>query len=132
MVREPLRWSGWIEEAAVRRGSIKPGDIGQFGCPPGWRAVEDTAAALRGREVSTVYVGADPSPFEGTLTCVAQRELDLPAPTAVTGQPQRTLRQPLAPVWVDVAVDSVTIGFRSELRSTRRSTSLVTRPAALV
>jgi hypothetical protein len=114
-VREPLRWSGWIEEAAVRRGSVRPGDIGQFGCPPGWRVVEDTAAALRGREVSTVYMGPDPSPYEGTLTCVAQAEFDLPPPAAATGLRQRPLRQPLAPVWVDVAVDSVTIGFRSEL-----------------
>ena len=55
--RRQLGWSGWIEETAAQRGYIKPGDIAQFGCPPGWLGVEDTAAALRGRQVSTVYVG---------------------------------------------------------------------------
>ena len=45
--REPAGGSGWIEEAAARRGYIKAGDFAQFGCPPGWHGVEDTAAALR-------------------------------------------------------------------------------------
>ena len=60
--QRPLVGLGWIEETAARRGHIKPGDIGQFGCPPGWRQVEDTAAALRGKEVSTVYLGSGSGP----------------------------------------------------------------------
>src|SRR5690606_8309021 len=72
--RQPLVWSGWIEEAAAQRGHVEPGDVAQFGCPPGWYAVEDTAAALRGRDVSTVYMGTDPPPREATITCVAQKE----------------------------------------------------------
>jgi hypothetical protein len=113
--RPPLGSSGWIEETAARRGYVKPGDIAQFGCPPGWRVVEDTAAALRGREVSSVYLGPDPPPYEGTLTCVAQAEFALPQPSTSNASRSQPLRQPLAPVWVDVAVDAVTIGFRSEL-----------------
>ena len=115
----PLRpsagWSGWIEETAAQRGHIKPGDVAQFGCPPGWLGVEDTAAALRGRQVSTVYLGTDPPPTEGTITCVAQQEFALPPKYSIDGSAQQPLRQPLAPVWVDIGIDSTTIGFRSEL-----------------
>ena len=115
----PLRpsagWSGWIEETAAQRGHIKPGDVAQFGCPPGWLGVEDTAAALRGRQVSTVYMGTDPPPTEGTITCVAQQEFALPPGYSIDGSAQQPLRQPLAPVWVDIGIDSTTIGFRSEL-----------------
>jgi hypothetical protein len=113
--RPRLGSSGWIEETAARRGYVKPGDVAQFGCPPGWRGVEDTAAALRGREVSSVYLGPDPPPYEGTITCVAQAEFALPEPNTANMSRQPPFRQPLAPVWVDLAVDSVTIGFRSEL-----------------
>ncbi len=81
--RRQLGWSGWIEETAARRGYIKPGDVGQFGCPPGWRGVEDTAAGLRGRQVSAVYMGTDPLPHDGTVTCVAQAEFALPQPSTV-------------------------------------------------
>jgi hypothetical protein len=113
--REPAGWSGWIEEAAARRGYIKAGDFAQFGCPPGWHGVEDTAAALRGRQASTVYMGTDPPPLDGTVTCVAQKEFALPPVSSSdpAGQPAR--RQPLAPVWVEIGADSTTIGFRSEL-----------------
>ena len=52
--RAPLAWSAWIEDAAVQRGYIKPGDFAQFGCPPGWRGIEETAAALRGHRVPCV------------------------------------------------------------------------------
>src|SRR5919108_1063995 len=96
-------WSGWIEESAAQRGYIKPGDFAQFGCPPGWRGVEDTAAALRGREVSSVYMGTEPPPREGTVTCVAQAEFALPQPYLRSASDQQPLRQPLAPVWVDIA-----------------------------
>jgi hypothetical protein len=113
--RRQLGWSGWIEEAAAQRGHIKPGDLAQFGCPPGWLGVEDTAAALRGRHVSAVYMGADPVPSEGAITCVAQAEFALPQPEARKGPGNRPMRRPLAPVWVEIGVDSTTIGFRSEL-----------------
>lgn len=113
--RRQLGWSGWIEDAAAQRGYVKPGDFAQFGCPPGWLGVEDTAAALRGREVSTVYMGTDPPPREGTLTCVAQAEFALPPPYVGNSSEQQPIRQPLAPVWVDIGAESTTIGFRSEL-----------------
>ena len=113
--REPLGWSGWIEETAAQRGYIKPGDFAQFGCPPGWLGVEDTAATLRGGRVSAKYMGIDPPPHEGTTTCVAQREFALPPPYTPLGAEQDPLRRPLAPVWVDVEADRITIGFRSEL-----------------
>jgi hypothetical protein len=107
--------SGWIEETAAQRGYVKPGDFAQFGCPPGWLGVEDTAAALRGREVSTVYLGVDPLPREGTITCVAQAEFGLPQPATASTPARQPMRRPLAPVWVEVGADSTTIGFRSEL-----------------
>jgi hypothetical protein len=115
LVRRQLGWSAWIEETAAQRGYVKPGDFAQFGCPPGWHGVEDTAAALRGREVSTVYMGTDPPPSEGTITCVAQEEFQLPQPYTINVSDQERIRQPLAPVWVDIGADSTTIGFRSEL-----------------
>jgi hypothetical protein len=108
-------WSAWIEETAAQRGYIKPGDFAQFGCPPGWRGVEDTAAALRGKQVSTVYMGTDPPPNEGTITCVAQVEFALPQPSSRHASKPEPPRQPLAPVWVDIEPDSTTIGFRSEV-----------------
>ena len=113
--RQPLLGSAWIESAAVQRGYIKAGDFAQFGCPSGWVGVEDTAAALRGASVSTVYRGTDPPPREGTLTCVAQREFALP-PTYASSDPVRdpTVR-PLSPVWVSIESDRTTIGFRSEV-----------------
>jgi hypothetical protein len=116
--RRQLSWSGWIEETAAQRGYVKPGDFAQFGCPPGWLGMEGTAAALRGREVSTVYMGTDPLPREGTLTCVAQAEFGLPQPprpNARNASDVQPLRRPLAPVWVEIGADSTTIGFRSEL-----------------
>ena len=113
--RRHLAWSGWIEDTAAQRGYVKPGEFAQFGCPPGWLGVEDTAAALRGRRVATVYMGTDPPPREGTLTCVAQTEFALPRPYSSHASQQQPMRQPLAPVWVDIGADSTTIGFRSEL-----------------
>lgn len=113
--RRQLAWSGWIEEAAAQRGYIKPGDFAQFGCPPGWLGVEDTAAALRGKDVSTIYMGTDPPPREGTMTCVAQHEFALPEPYAGDASREQPARQPLAPVWVDIGAESTTIGFRSEV-----------------
>jgi hypothetical protein len=114
--RQQLAWSGWIEEAATQRGFVKPGDFAQFGCPPGWLAVEDTAAALRGKQVSTVYVGAEPIPHEGTLTCVAQAEFALPQTQVAKPGARPPLRQPLAPIWLEIGAEGTTIGFRSELR----------------
>ena len=114
-LRQQLEVSGWIDESAVRRGHIKPGDVAQFGCPAGWRAVEDTAAALRGREVSTVYMGTEPPDREGVITCVAQTELALPPRYAGNTNQQQSIRQPLAPVWVEIGAEATTIGFRSEL-----------------
>jgi hypothetical protein len=113
--RQQLHYSGWIEESAVQRGHIKPGDVGQFGCPAGWRAVEDTAAALRGKEVSTVYMGTEPPDREGAITCVAQTELALPPRYTGNANEQPLLRQPLAPVWVEIGAEATTVGFRSEL-----------------
>ena len=113
--RAQLASSGWIEETAAQRGYVKPGDVAQFGCPPGWRGVEETAAALRGRHVSTVYMGTEPPPREGTLTCVAQGEFALPPPYTTGAAERRPLRQPLAPVWIELDPDSTTIGFRSEV-----------------
>ncbi len=113
--RRTSGWSAWIEDTAAQRGYIKPGDFALFGCPPGWRGVEDTAAALRGRQVSTVYMGTDPPPREGTITCVAQVEVGLPPPYPRSASAPQPLRQPLAPVWVDIEPDSTTIGFRSEV-----------------
>ena len=107
--------SGWIEEAAVKRGYIKPGDVAQFGCPPGWRDVEDTVAALRGNKLSAVYRGADPPPAEATITCVAQAEFALPDAYLINASEQKPLRQPLAPVWIETGVEATTIGFRSEV-----------------
>jgi hypothetical protein len=115
--REALAWSAWVEDAAAERGYVKPGDFAQFGCPPGWRGVEETAAALRGRQVSTTYMGTDPPPYEGTITCVSQKEFALPAQS--TSAPPRAdpVRRPLAPVWVSTGADGITIGFRRELPS---------------
>ena len=113
--RERLAWSAWVEDAAVARGHIKPGDFAQFGCPPGWLGVEDTAAALRGEKVSTTYVGTDPPPREGTITCVAQKEFAVPAAYSSSDPVRDPVHQPLAPVWVTVGPDSTTIGFRSEV-----------------
>jgi hypothetical protein len=113
--RLPAPWSGWIEETAVQRGHIQPGDFAQFGCPPGWQGVEDTAAALRGGQASTVYMGLDPPPRDGTVTCVAQKEFALPPRYPLDGSEQHALRQPLAPVWVKIGAEETTIGFRSEL-----------------
>ena len=111
--RRHLDASGWVEEAAIQRGYVKPGDVAQFGCPPGWRGVEDTFAAVRDRKGSTRYVGSDPPPGDETVTCVAQSEFALPATAAAT---QLTpLRRPLAPIWLDIGVEATTIGFRSEL-----------------
>lgn len=113
--RQRVGWSGWVEETAAQRGFVKPGDVAQFGCPPGWRGVEDTAAALRGKEVSTVYVGSDPPPGEATVTCVAQAEFTLPEPYTTNVSEQKPVRRPLAPVWLEMGVEATTIGFRSEL-----------------
>lgn len=108
-------WSAWIEDAAVQRGHIKAGDFAQFGCPPGWRGVDDTTVALRSGKISTTYRGSDPPPRDGTITCVAQREFGLP-PVHSSENPERDgVRRPLAPVWVTVDPDRTTIGFRSEL-----------------
>lgn len=108
-------WSGWIEEAAVQRGRIKPGDFAQFGCPPGWLGVEDTAVALRDGQASTVYMGLDPPPRDGTVICVAQKEFALPPRYPLGDSEQHVLRQPLAPVWLKIGAEDTTIGFRSEL-----------------
>ena len=113
----PLAWSAWIEDAAVQRGYIKPGDFAQFGCPPGWRGIEETAAALRGHEVSTTYMGADPQPREGTITCVSQREFALPAQSTSKHPRADPVRRPLTPVWVSTGGDGITIGFARELPS---------------
>ena len=115
--REPLGRSAWVEDVAAQRGYIKAGDFAQFGCPPGWMGVEETAAALRGRAVSTTYVGPDPPAHEYTITCVAQREFALPAPSASPRPGAGQLRRPLAPVWVSTADDGITIGFRREVPS---------------
>ena len=115
--REPLGRSAWVEDVAAQRGYIKAGDFAQFGCPPGWMGVEETAAALRGRAVSTTYVGPDPPSHDGTITCVAQREFALPAPSSPSRPGAGQLRRPLAPVWVSTDTDGITIGFRREVPS---------------
>ena len=115
--RDPLGWSAWVEDAAAQRGYIKPGDFAQFGCPPGWMGVEETAAALRGREVSATYMGPDPPPHEGTITCVSQREFALPAQSTSAHPRADPVRRPLTPVWVATGGDGITIGFTRELPS---------------
>lgn len=112
-VRPQVASSGWVEEAAAKRGYVKAGDIAQFGCPPGWRGVEDTAAAMRGKDVSTVYVGHDPPPGEATVTCVALTEFTLPEQSANAALTPP--RRPVAPVWLEIGAEALTIGFRSEL-----------------
>jgi hypothetical protein len=114
-VREPLAWSAWVEDGAVQRGHIKPGDLAQFGCPPGWMAVDETTAAVRGRRVSTTYVGSDPRSQEAAMTCVAQREFALPA-KVTSARPEATAsRRPLTPVWISTEGDGITVGFAREL-----------------
>ena len=112
--RDVLAWSAWVEDAAVQRGYVKAGDVAQFGCPPGWMMVDDTAAALRGRQVSTTYVGSDPPVHDGTITCVAQREFALRAPSASSHRSD-PIRRPLSPIWVSTQGDGITIGFRQEV-----------------
>jgi hypothetical protein len=116
---EPMRpqvgWSGWVEESAVKRGHVKAGDIAQFGCPPGWRGVEDTAAAMRGKHASAVYVGNDPPPGDATVTCVALADFTLPAQSTTANAPLKPPRRPLAPVWLEMGAEAMTVGFRSEL-----------------
>jgi hypothetical protein len=112
--RRQLGSSGWIEETAAQRGYIKPGDVAQFGCPSGWAGVDDTVVALQDSQASAVYVGSDPQPREGTVTCVAQAEFALP-PSTPGGPGQQPPRRPLSPVWVELGPDSTTIGFRSEV-----------------
>src|SRR5918996_673463 len=73
--RDPSTWSGWIEDAA---------------------------AALRGKDVSATYMGSDPPPREGTITCVAQKEFALPPPYRSHDPERNPVRRPLAPVWVDI------------------------------
>ena len=113
--REPLDRSAWVESAAVQRGYVKAGDFAQFGCPPGWMGVEETAAALRGGEVSTTYVGSDPPRAEGTVTCVAQRDFALPAKASAAPTVAAPIERPLAPVWVSTTDDGITVGFRREV-----------------
>jgi hypothetical protein len=113
--RALLPWSGWVEDAALQRGYIRPGDFAQFGCPPGWLAVEETAAALRGRAVSTTYVGPDVPQYQGTITCVAQKEFALPPTSAGQRPGPEPVRRPLAPVWVSTETDGITVGFRREV-----------------
>jgi hypothetical protein len=112
---EPLAWPAWVEDAAVQRGHVQPGDVALFGCPPGWMVVEETAAALRGHAVPTTYVGSGPPPHDGTMTCVAQREFALPAPSAATRPGRAPVSRPLTPVWVSTAGDGITIGFAREV-----------------
>jgi hypothetical protein len=77
--------------------------------------VEETAAALRGREVSTTYIGTDPPPHEGTITCVAQKEFAVRTTSVPAGRGPDPVRRPLAPVWVSTDADGITIGFRREV-----------------
>ena len=108
-------WSAWVEDTAVTRGHVQAGDLAQFGCPPGWMGVDETAAALRGREVSTTYVGSDPPRHEATITCVAQKDFALPASSTPAGPAAEPMRRPLSPVWLSTTADGITIGFAREL-----------------
>src|SRR4029453_5664653 len=113
--REPLAWSAWVEDGAVHRGHIKPGDLAQFGCPPGWMAVDETTLAVRGRQGAAAYVGSDPRAQEAAMTCVAQREFALPA-KVTSARPEPTAsRRPLTPVWISTEGDGITIGFARDL-----------------
>src|SRR5687767_10065912 len=87
---------------------VRP-QVGRFGCPPSWGAVEDTFAALRGKERSSVYMGTDPPQGEGTITCVAKGEYALPAPYSTSVAEQKPIRRPLAPVWLKLDPESITI-----------------------
>ena len=111
----PAAPSAWVEDAAVQRGHIKPGDLAQFGCPPGWMGIDETAAALRGHAVSTTYMGADPPPRAGTITCVSQREFALPAPSTSPHPRADPVRRPLTAVSVSTEPDGLTLLFAREL-----------------
>jgi hypothetical protein len=113
--RAPLQQGAWIENDAVARGHIEPGDFAQFGCPAGWKAAGDTAASLRGRGASTTYRGIEAPPRGDAVTCVAQREFSLPPPYATSDPAGAPVERPLAPVWVSMDADATTIGFRREV-----------------
>jgi|RhiMethySRZTD1v2_1073278.scaffolds.fasta_scaffold668329_1 hypothetical protein len=113
--RESMPWSAWVEDAAVRRGYVAPGDFAQFGCPRGWMAVEETAVALRGGAVTTTYVGTDPPQHDATITCVAQKEFTTPPPYPSGNRERDPLRRPLTPVSLSVDADGITIAFRREV-----------------
>jgi hypothetical protein len=113
--REPMPWSAWVEDAAIQRGRVEPGDFGQFGCPPGWMAVDETTAALRGRQVSTTWVGSDPPQHDASLTCIAQKAFAI-TPSATSRTPPRTSpHRPLTPVSLSTDPDGITITFRREV-----------------
>jgi hypothetical protein len=113
--RDGLAWSAWIEDAAAQRGHIKAGDFAQFGCPPGWMGIDETAAALRGRQVSTTYMGPDPPRPESTITCVAQREFALPPQSESPHARIDRARRPLTPVWLSTEGEGITVGFAREV-----------------
>ena len=113
--RAPFPGSAWLEDAAVSRGYVEPGDLAQFGCPSGWMAVEETAAALRGGHVSTTYVGTDAPQHDGSIACVAQREFALPEQARSTPPEANPRRAPLAPVWLSTDAEGITVGFRREV-----------------
>jgi hypothetical protein len=113
--RDPLTSSAWVDDAAIQRGYIRAGDVAQFGCPPGWMAIDETAAALRGKQVSTTYVGTDPRSQEAAMTCVAQKEFALPAKSTSPPPEKPAGRRPLTPVWISAENDGITIGFAREL-----------------
>jgi hypothetical protein len=117
-VPDALQSSGWIETSAVQRGHIEPGDIAQFGCPPGWMGVDDTEVAVRRRHTDARYMGTAPPPRAGTLTCVAQREFALPPPYAGSAPDPDAFTRPLLPVSLTLGVDSTTIVFRREMPPT--------------
>ena len=113
--REALPWSGWFEDRAVERGHIEPGDIAQFGCPPGWMGVDDTWVAVHSGKASATYRGTNPQPRDGTITCIAQKAFALPPPHATSGSDPDPIHQPVTPVEVAVGPDRTTIVFSSAL-----------------
>lgn len=111
----PVPWSGWFEERSVERGHVEPGDIAQFGCPPGWMSVDDTWVALREGRTSVIYRGSDPQPRDGTITCVAQGTFTLPPTHGGAASSVDGPRQPATPVAIDTGPDRTTIVFSAEL-----------------
>jgi len=106
---------GEVETVGLGGEEIEGGSEGEGGGEGEQSSVEETAAALRGGEVSTTYVGSEPLRADSTVTCVAQREFALPASSTPARPGPAPVQRPLAPVWLSTTDDGITVGFRREV-----------------